>query len=237
MYLQLKRQASSGLSSAAYSMPRPTVKRQRGEENGSDEESEHLPAMVNEIASLEETSRTLQHDGRWSCPASGKARSSCGNIIKEEEPDAMEVVYTETEEGSFTIKEEEVPAYGVSEAAYTEHEQHRRRRAAPSSLTSTHVVPKRFLIDFCDIPSVIEQNLVSSPRNPGRCPCGQYQFYAVCSHAITTEAFKCGARRSQKSGAALFCASPAPRHIMDEYLVNQPCRQCFDPPPADLAHQ
>ncbi|EGX96769.1 hypothetical protein CCM_01427 [Cordyceps militaris CM01] len=108
-------------------------------------------------------------------------------------------------------------------------QQHWRRSAAPSPFASAHhgaaAAAQSRVIRPEDIPRVLKHVLRPSADNPGRCPCGWYEFYAVCAHVARREMYRCGARRAV-SGDFVFCGSPAPRHNVDDYIVDQPCMSC-----------
>ncbi|KAM3443930.1 hypothetical protein NHJ13734_001654 [Beauveria thailandica] len=106
-------------------------------------------------------------------------------------------------------------------------EQHWRRSAAPSPFASAYGAAQRRFIAPEELPSVVHGVLKYSPCNPDYCHCGWYSFYAVCGHQFKNEPYKCGVRRGQ-SGAAVFCGSPVPRHLVRDYIVNEPFVDCLD---------
>ncbi|OAA78130.1 hypothetical protein LEL_04953 [Akanthomyces lecanii RCEF 1005] len=160
-------------------------------------------------------------------------------IIKQEEPSTSHINVTATKMESPTRLQKQrarkLRHLGHDRGAKRATAATQRRSAAPSPFASARSAQRR-LIGLQDIPSVLASVLVPGASNPGRCPCGHYLFYAVCTHVCRTEAFKCGARRA-RSGAAVFCAVPAPRHNVDECIVNQPCPHCLDPSPVVLLGQ
>ncbi|KAM3562061.1 hypothetical protein MY1884_002057 [Beauveria asiatica] len=109
--------------------------------------------------------------------------------------------------------------------------QHWRRSAAPSPFTSAYGAAQWRFIGPEELPSVVHGVLRYSPGNTGYCHCGWYSFYAVCGRQFKNEPYKCGVRRGQ-SGAAVFCGSfcgsPVPRHLVRDYIVNEPFVDCLD---------
>ncbi|KAM3546088.1 hypothetical protein ARSEF1564_000987 [Beauveria bassiana] len=108
-------------------------------------------------------------------------------------------------------------------------EQHSRRSATPSPFASAHGAAQGRFIGPKELPSVVHGVLKYSPCNPGCCHCGWSNFYAVCGHQFKNEPYKCGVRQG-RSGAAVFCGSPVLRHLVRDYIVNEPCVDCLDNP-------
>ncbi|KAJ4144890.1 hypothetical protein LMH87_003758 [Akanthomyces muscarius] len=218
--------------------PGSTVKRQRTDEAGTAtvkrEPSDRSAYSDSGEISLE---RAVEQEERPISPMTRivKLRDGQG-IIKQEEPPTSHINVTATKmESPARLQSRERGSSGIPDTTEEPSERQQRRSAAPSPFASAHSAQRR-LIGLQDIPSVLASVLVPGASNPGRCPCGHYLFYAVCRHVCRTEAFKCGARRA-RSGAAVFCAVPAPRHNVDDCIVNQPCPHCLDPTPVVLLGQ
>lgn len=189
--------------------------------------------MYSQEQSLE---RTVEEEaGRPISPIARIVKLRDGQGIKQEKPSTSRITATATEmESAERLQSRERASSSIPDTADESSERQRRRSAAPSPFASAHGNPqRRLLIGLQDIPGVLASVLVPSGSNPGGCPCGHYLFYAVCTHVCRTEPVKCGARRA-RSGAAVFCAVPAPRHNVDDCIVNQPCPHCLDPGPVVL---
>ncbi len=215
------------------SRTRPTVKRRRTDETcyTAGQEPSSSGGVSNDLQA-DDIERTVEQDERPMSPIARVVKREDVRDTREEEPFPGFPSSGSTKmESPARFKSKGSGSSSIPDTADESSEQHWRRSAAPSPFATAHNAPQRRLIDLHDIPSVLPCVLTPSAGNPGRCPCGQYVFYAVCAHVAATEAFKCGARRASRSGAAVFCASPAPRHNVDDYMVSQPCPHCLDPTP------
>lgn len=68
----------------------------------------------------------------------------------------------------------------------------------------------------------VTHRLVKSPLNPGRCPCGRYQYLAICGHVYGDTKFKCGKTLTHRTEVK-FCRTPAPMNRVPRPRVNVTC--------------
>ncbi|KAJ3492544.1 hypothetical protein NLG97_g5318 [Lecanicillium saksenae] len=232
MYPNSKRKGVDEVATNAVEPSRPAAKKQRGGRTGDDDvvAGPSTARVHDDILGIDEMSTSEQH-GRRSTAVAKEVKREQTESIKEEDSVASHTVRLAKKEELCEIKDEETESSSSLNTALTTSGQRQQRSAAPSPFSSAHstTTSRRFIIPE-EVPSIVMGVLTPSAQNPGRCPCGWYQFYAVCTRLYQTEAFKCGARRS-RSGVTVFCGSPAPRHNIDNYIVNRPCPRCPDAAP------
>ncbi|XWW97055.1 hypothetical protein V2A60_005036 [Cordyceps javanica] len=216
--------------------PAPVLKRRRTNGTCDAAAPEELPSRSSSNNSPQDAvKRTIEQEEQQTNPIG--AIQSCQDVKVKDDPSASQSSSAAGPSQPLNPKIEERESFGVEGTVEEASEQppserHWRRSAAPSPFTTHHGTQRR-LIQPEDIGSVLYDVRTPSASNPGRCPCGWYLFYAVCAHTCRTEPYKCGARRA-RSGATVFCASPAPRHNVDDYIVNEPCSHCLDAGPVVL---
>ncbi|KAH9896184.1 hypothetical protein F4778DRAFT_745384 [Xylariomycetidae sp. FL2044] len=82
------------------------------------------------------------------------------------------------------------------------------------------------LIEANEIAEATEYSLVYHPKNPDYCACGWYYFYSnICHHMCRQQPYKCG-RTHTASLSTGFCKIPAPRNVVQGYVVNARCASC-----------
>jgi hypothetical protein len=82
------------------------------------------------------------------------------------------------------------------------------------------------VIEPTQIEDDVDNHLVNSPTNPGRCPCGWYIYTSnVCRHQYIQQPYKCGMKETP-TGKIGFCKTPAPRHLILGTEVNESCKHC-----------
>ncbi|OAA49976.1 hypothetical protein BBO_01611 [Beauveria brongniartii RCEF 3172] len=152
-----------------------------------------------------------------------------GTVIHQEESSRSRITNTKVEESTSQqyVKRESFDTQDLIDfPVEPPAEQHWRCSAAPSPFASWHGAAQHTFIGPEELPSVVHCVLVHGPGNPGYCHCGWYNFYAVCWHQFKNQPYKCGVRQGQ-SGAAVFCGSPVPQHLVRDYIVNEPCVDCL----------
>ncbi|PMB69264.1 hypothetical protein BM221_003903 [Beauveria bassiana] len=229
MTLAVKRKGAA--SEVERDQPEPTVKRRCTRKtcnrNGDAPEPSSSTSIPSSFVGCN-VAESIEEEESQTSAITSTVKPEDGTVIHQEDESRSRVTGTKVEQPASQqrIKREGSDAQDLVEYPV---EQHSRRSAAPSPFASAHGAAQGRFIGPEELPSVVHGVLKYSPCNPGCCHCGWYNFYAVCGHQFKNKPYKCGVRQG-RSGAAVFCGSPVLRHLVRDYIVNEPCVDCLDNP-------